>query len=77
MLCAAGYNIRWLLRMIAKKGITFLRSIFLCLKQASSRWLPWLASVMAQILRTAKSWISARHAPDMRRWPGVDVLAAA
>lgn len=55
VLCAAGYNIRWLLRMIVKKGITFLRSIFLCLKQASSRWLPWLASVMAQILRTAKS----------------------
>jgi IS5 family transposase len=29
VLCAAGYNLRWLLRMIARKGLTFLRSIFL------------------------------------------------
>ena len=35
VLCAAGYNIRWLLRMIARKGITFLQLDFLCLKQAS------------------------------------------
>jgi len=27
VLCAAGYDIRWLLRMIAKKGITFLASL--------------------------------------------------
>lgn len=32
VLCAAGYNIRWLLRMIEKKGVAFLRSIFLRLK---------------------------------------------
>jgi transposase, IS5 family len=30
VLCAAGYNIRWLLRMIIKKGLGFL----LCLLQA-------------------------------------------
>ena len=28
VLCAAGYNIRWLLRMIAKKGMLFLQPIF-------------------------------------------------
>ncbi len=31
MLCAAGYNIRWLLRMIIKKGL----GLLLCLLQAS------------------------------------------
>lgn len=29
VLCAAGYNIRWLLRMIAKKGVAFLRRVYL------------------------------------------------
>lgn len=29
VLCAAGYNIRWLLRMIVKKGVPFLRSVYL------------------------------------------------
>jgi IS5 family transposase len=29
VLCAAGYNIRWLLRMIAKKGVTFLLGLYL------------------------------------------------
>ena len=28
VLCAAGYNIRWLLRMIAKKGMAFLRRLY-------------------------------------------------
>jgi IS5 family transposase len=31
VLCAAGYNIRWLLRMIVKKGL----GLLLCLLQAS------------------------------------------
>jgi hypothetical protein len=34
VLCAAGYNIRWLLRMMAKKGVTFLWRLYLRL-----RWL--------------------------------------
>lgn len=34
VLCAAGYNLKWLLRMIAKKGVAFLRSIFLRLQTA-------------------------------------------
>ncbi len=29
VLCAAGYNIRWLLRMIARKGIAFLQRLYL------------------------------------------------
>ena len=29
VLCAAGYNIQWLLRMIVKKGVTFLRRLYL------------------------------------------------
>jgi IS5 family transposase len=33
VLCAAGYNIKWLLRMIAKKGITFLALLFLRLRE--------------------------------------------
>jgi IS5 family transposase len=28
VLCAAGYNIRWLLRMIVKKGISFFCACF-------------------------------------------------
>jgi transposase, IS5 family len=31
VLCAAGYNLKWLLRMIAKKGISFLQPLFLLL----------------------------------------------
>jgi len=41
VLCAAGYNIRWLLRMIAKKGVTFLAALLLRLRQAldiSTNW---------------------------------------
>lgn len=46
VLCAAGYNIRWLLRMIVKKGITFLAQLLLRLRMAwalrivEARWSP-------------------------------------
>ena len=33
VLCAAGYNIQWLLRMIAKKGVTFLSRLYLRLQK--------------------------------------------
>lgn len=33
VLCAAGYNIKWLLRMIAKKGVPFLWRLFLRLQK--------------------------------------------
>jgi len=32
VLCAAGYNIKWLLRMIAHKGVLFLWRLFLRLR---------------------------------------------
>ena len=46
LLCAAGYNIRWLLRMIVKKG----RGLLLCLLQAVGLMVFWqkLAAVIDQ-----------------------------
>lgn len=41
VLCAAGYNIGWLLRQIAKKGVAFLQWLFLRLRRAArlvSKW---------------------------------------
>ncbi|WP_231480588.1 IS5 family transposase [Thiomonas sp. FB-Cd] len=35
VLCAAGYNIKWLLRMIARKGVPFVRRLYLRLCQAA------------------------------------------
>lgn len=43
VLCAAGYNIRWLLRMIARKGVPFLRQLYLRLCQAAALPLNWIA----------------------------------
>lgn len=36
VLCAAGYNIRWLLRMITKKGVPFLQRLYLRLCQSAA-----------------------------------------
>jgi len=36
VLCAAGYNFKWLLRMIAKKGVPFLQILFLRLKKGTA-----------------------------------------
>ena len=41
VLCAAGYNLRWLLRMIANKGVTFLAALFLRLCQVAALWPNW------------------------------------
>jgi IS5 family transposase len=43
VLCAAGYNIRWLLRMIAKKGVPFLQRLYLRLCQAAGKGPNWLS----------------------------------
>lgn len=52
VLCAAGYNIRWLLRMIAKKGIPFLRDLFLCLDCGA--WVTrWLHLTTASVTRSS------------------------
>ena len=53
VLCAAGYNIKWLLRMIAKKGITFLRLVYLRLCTAvgvSPNWQDALATLFTRAL---------------------------
>ena len=77
VLCAAGYNIRWLMRMIAKKGLAFLAMIFLCLQQARAQGRSWLGAVTTWAIGTAKSWRAERHASGSQRAPGVDRLAAA
>ncbi|GAA0535367.1 IS5-like element IS1478 family transposase [Pigmentiphaga daeguensis] len=41
VLCAAGYNIKWLLRMIAKKGVPFLWALFLRLRKGAASGLSW------------------------------------
>ncbi|MBY4595726.1 hypothetical protein [Ottowia caeni] len=42
VLCAAGYNLKWLLCMIVKKGITFLEEVFCaCNRHAHSGCLGW------------------------------------
>lgn len=43
VLCAAGYNLKWLLRMIARKGVTFLWQIFLRLQKRTTPGLSWSA----------------------------------
>ena len=53
VLCAAGYNIRWLLRMIAKKGVTFLQRVCLRLRTAtgvSQNWQDALSSLLMRAL---------------------------
>ena len=52
VLCAAGYNIKWLMRMIAKKGVTFLRGLYLRLCESADVRSDW-ASVMRQLLQVA------------------------
>jgi len=39
VLCAAGYNIRWLLRMIARSGVAFLPRLYLRLCEEAG--IPW------------------------------------
>lgn len=41
VLCAAGYNIRWLLRMIALKGVTFLWRLYLRLRVLTALVSTW------------------------------------
>ncbi len=68
VLCAAGFNIKWLLRMIVRKGITFLRSVFFCLQQASVLGRSWVALAMAWITRVAKTGSSECAAPRTHGW---------
>ncbi|WP_321166278.1 IS5 family transposase [Hydrogenophaga sp. Root209] len=55
VLCAAGYNIKWLLRMIARKGITFLQRLYLRLCE--------LADVSPNWLQTVRQWLKSDPRP--------------
>ena len=53
VLCAAGYNIRWLLRMITRKGITFLQRLYLRLctvAGVSPNWQDALGTLLTRAL---------------------------
>ena len=53
VLCAAGYNIRWLLRMIVRKGVTFLRQLYLRLCMVagvSPNWQDELGTLLTRTL---------------------------
>ncbi len=52
VLCAAGYNIKWLLRMIAKKGVTFLRHLYLRLCGVAGMRPNWTA-MLRDLLQVA------------------------
>lgn len=61
VLCAAGYNIKWLLRMIAKKGIAFLRQLYLRLCALARMPQSW-----QQLMRTWQQLCSADHLRSLR-----------
>lgn len=61
VLCAAGYNIKWLLRMIAKKGVTFLRGFYLRLCEALGAQPNW-TQALRQLTRLTLSMPSSRLA---------------
>jgi IS5 family transposase len=61
VLCAAGYNIRWLLRMIAKKGVTFLRSVYLRLCKAVNLKPNW-SLALCELARIVSITTNSRRA---------------
>ena len=77
LLCAAGYNIRWLLRMIVRKGVAFLQSVLLCLYQASVLGLSWVAAAVAWATGSANLCLSTRRFPRLRLQHGAHTLASA
>ena len=70
LLCAAGYNIKWLLRMIARRGLAFLGSALPCLRRASSQGPLWLATLVQGTLGAARARPSPWTSPAIAlRWP--------
>jgi hypothetical protein len=59
--CAAGYNIRWLLRAITRLG---LKGLF-CVLSAMALWVLWLVGVASNLFRTAR--VTATHVVGSRR----------
>lgn len=62
VLCAAGYNIRWLLRMIVKKGVAFLQQVYLRLRQSTAMSPNW-----QQMLRKLFDLARSRSALSLTR----------
>lgn len=60
VLCAAGYNIRWLLRMIARKGVAFLQLVYLRLCEVASLSPNW-----SRMLRKPLDHALSRSAPRL------------
>ena len=61
VLCAAGYNIKWLLRMVAKKGVAFLQLAYLRLCKLaglSPKWSPMLRKWLDHALNRSASHLS-------------------
>lgn len=54
LLCAAGYNLQWLLRMIAKKGITFLQRLFLRLCDVAGISPDWPCALHFLLMRALR-----------------------
>lgn len=52
VLCAVGYNIKWLLRMIAKKGVTILRKLYLRLCGVAGV-MPYWTAMLRELLQVA------------------------
>jgi len=59
--CAAGYNIRWLLRAITRLGM---KGLF-CALSAMALWVLWLVGVASNLFRTAR--VTATHVVGSRR----------
>ena len=70
VLCAAGYNIRWLLRRIVKNGVAFLWSVLLCLQKASLWGRSWQGFAMARAAASDIAMLWARRVPrNIERLP--------
>jgi len=59
VLCAAGYNIRWLLRMIAKKGVPFLLRLYLRMCALAGVQPNWWLTLRTWLARTPH-WPASR-----------------
>lgn len=63
VLCAAGFNFRWLLRMIAKKGVVFLWPLYLRLSRLAGmapQWDEFVARVIKLVSEPSRLTALAR-----------------
>jgi transposase, IS5 family len=59
VLCAAGYNIKWLLRMIVKKGVPFLQRLYLRLCSIAGVQRTWWLTLNTWLTGTPR-WLTSR-----------------